>query len=189
MIFSIELFNSSKPIMMIISDTISPLIYSMRPWPNGCSVSAGAPAILKPTSVMMEEPASDRLLKASAVMAMEAVRVPAKNLAANSTRFKKIPVNPLNIPTRWRPFGVFGSAFIKCFTKKFVILYPPGFPLLTVLSLYGHLSVPGNENPSFLFFQPKPPSFAFLRLYFHPNKKRGRITLFLVLVYLASIYT
>lgn len=47
-----------------------PEMYSMRACPYGCSGSAGLPAILKPSRVITEEPASERLLTASAVMEM-----------------------------------------------------------------------------------------------------------------------
>ena len=55
----------------ICYDLRFPEIYSIRPCPKGWSESGFCPAILKPASVMMEDAASDRLLNASAVMAME----------------------------------------------------------------------------------------------------------------------
>ena len=64
-------FTSSKPMSTIKIETNSPEIYSIRPCPKGWSESGFCPAILKPASVMMEDAASDRLLNASAVMAME----------------------------------------------------------------------------------------------------------------------
>ena len=47
--------------------TISAAIYSILPCPNGCSLSAGFPAIFTPIRLMIEEPASYRLLYASAI--------------------------------------------------------------------------------------------------------------------------
>lgn len=64
-ILSIEERINSKPMISTATDTRSPEIYSIRPWPKGCSVSGFWPESLKPTRVMREEPASERLLKAS----------------------------------------------------------------------------------------------------------------------------
>ena len=52
----------------------------------------------KPSRVMMEEPASDRLLKASAVMATEPEMSPAIYLPAKSSRFRKIPYRLHMVP-------------------------------------------------------------------------------------------
>lgn len=71
MIFIIESLISSYAIRRIAAATISPDTYSIRPWPNGCSESGFAPASLNPISVTAEDPASDRLLNASAVTAIE----------------------------------------------------------------------------------------------------------------------
>ena len=79
-------------------DTSRPDTYSMRPWPKGWLGSGFWPAILNPIRVMMEEPASERLLKASAVMAMELLTVPARNFPAKRQRFRKIPTAPHRIP-------------------------------------------------------------------------------------------
>ena len=49
-------------------------------------------------SVTTEEPASDKLLKASAEMDTEPVMIPAKNLHANKIRLHIIPTIPAKIP-------------------------------------------------------------------------------------------
>ena len=68
-IFAIEPRASSTPTSRMAIDTASPETYSIRPCPKGCSLSEGAQAILKPTRVTTDEPASERLLKASATIA------------------------------------------------------------------------------------------------------------------------
>ena len=95
---STEDLASSAPITRIRPATTRPEIYSIRPWPKGCSGSGFCPPRRKPSSVMTEEPASDRLLNASAVMAMEPESAPAKNLPAKSRTFKKIPTAPHKMP-------------------------------------------------------------------------------------------
>ena len=97
-ILSKEDFASSTPINRISPATISPEMYSMRPCPKGWSVSGFLPASRKPSSVTAEEPASDRLLKASAVTAMEPDSCPAKNLPINSRMFSAIPTAPHSVP-------------------------------------------------------------------------------------------
>ncbi len=89
---------SSTPISKISMDTARPERYSARPWPKGWPGSGALAAMRKPSSVTTEEPASERLLKASAVMATEPERVPAKNLPKNSSRFSPIPTAPQRIP-------------------------------------------------------------------------------------------
>ena len=79
-------------------ETIKPEMYSSRPWPKGCSGSGFCPASLKPSSVTMLAPASERLLKASAVMAMEPESVPASSLSAKSSTLKPMPTMPQSIP-------------------------------------------------------------------------------------------
>ena len=78
----------------------------MRPWPKGCSESGFFDAILNPSIETREEAASDRLLKASAVMATEPARVPAINFAAKRTIFRKIP----NVPHK-TPYAVLTDGF------------------------------------------------------------------------------
>ena len=97
-ILSTEDFASSAPISRIRPATIKPETYSSRPWPKGCPASGFFPASRKPSSVTTEEPASERLLKASAVMAMEPLRVPATSFPANSRMFNPIPTKPQSAP-------------------------------------------------------------------------------------------
>ena len=85
--------------------TARPDKYSMRPWPKGWSGSGFCPASLNPRMVTRLEPASDRLLKASAVMAMEPLMVPAKNLPKNSSTLITMPTAPHSTPYFRRTAG------------------------------------------------------------------------------------
>ena len=60
----------------------SPITYSIRPWPNGCSRSGFFPDRRKPTSVSAPLPTSERLFIASAVIETDPASVPTTNLAA-----------------------------------------------------------------------------------------------------------
>ena len=102
---SIELLASSTPISRMASDTTKPAMYSMRPWPKGWSGSGFFPARRKPASVMMDEPASDRLLKASAVMAMEPDKSPANSLPQKSRTLRKMPSRLHSVPYFSRTAG------------------------------------------------------------------------------------
>ena len=97
-ILSMEERISSKPMIRIATETRSPEIYSMRPCPKGCSVSGFCPESLKPTRVITEEPASDKLLKASAVMVIEPLRIPASHFPIKRKMFKAIPTAPQSMP-------------------------------------------------------------------------------------------
>ena len=97
-IFSTEDFASSTPISRMRSDTARPDRYSIRPCPNGWSESGFWPASWKPSSVTKDEPASERLLNASAVMAMEPESIPAKNFPAKRKIFSAIPTAPQRMP-------------------------------------------------------------------------------------------
>ena len=68
----------------MIAATINPDTYSILPCPKGCLESAFIPPSLNPSIVTKEEAASDRLLNASAVIAIDWLIVPAINLPANS---------------------------------------------------------------------------------------------------------
>ena len=94
----IDSFPSSTPISRISAETARPEIYSIRPWPKGWWMSGFCPARWKPSSVTREEPASERLLKASAVMAMEPESCPARNFPAKSSRFSAMPTAPQRTP-------------------------------------------------------------------------------------------
>ena len=80
-------------------------MYSILPCPKGCSGSGFCPEIRNPMSVIMEEPASERLLKASAVMAMELLRIPAIHFPRKRSRFRPIPTAPQSVPYAWRTWG------------------------------------------------------------------------------------
>ena len=104
-IFSMEDCINSYPINKMRIETINPEMYSIRPCPKGWSESGFWPAILKPIKVMIDDAASDKLLNASAVTAMELLSTPAKNLKPNNKRLKKIPHPPQTIPYFWRVTG------------------------------------------------------------------------------------
>lgn len=98
MIFCTDSLARLSPTAMMTTETATPLIYSIRPCPKGCSGSGFLPASRKPASVMMEEAASEILLKASAVMATECESTPAKYLPANSNRLSAMPTPPQRVP-------------------------------------------------------------------------------------------
>ena len=120
MILPKESLNSSKPMMSMIAATASVATYSILACPYGCSSSALCAAIL--ASVIKEEPASDRLLNASAVIEIAPLNIPAKSLPAKSMRFKNIPTIPHSMPYLFR-FSMSVSVFGIYFTSIF-ILYP-----------------------------------------------------------------
>ena len=90
--------RSSTPSSSTMKATASEAMYSMRAWPKGWSASAGLPASLKPMSVMMEDPASERLLTASAVMATDPETDPARNFPAKSSALSAMPTMPDSLP-------------------------------------------------------------------------------------------
>lgn len=65
-----KIFINCRPTNITMKATISAERYSIRPWPKGCSLSAGLFESLKPKIVIKEEAASERLLKASAMIAI-----------------------------------------------------------------------------------------------------------------------
>ena len=89
---------------------------------------------MKLKSVTAEEPASERLLTASAVMAMLLVSEPIKNFAMVSRRLQAIPTAPLRTPYRERTaaFAVLSASLIKSLMSSFVISSIPVY----VRSLY-----------------------------------------------------
>ena len=88
-----------------------------------------------PVFMTTDEPASDRLLKASAVMAMEPVTTPAKNLPADSSRLSTIPTAPDRTPYFSRTAGsvTLSQSWMKSRTSRLIMLSPPkiGFFLLS----------------------------------------------------------
>ena len=93
-----ELLPSSTPMSTITMDTTRPETYSSRPCPKGWPRSGAWAESLKPSRVTTEEPASERLLAASAVMAMDPVARPASSFPPNSSTFKAIPTQPHSTP-------------------------------------------------------------------------------------------
>ena len=137
-IFPTELVSSSYPIIRMINETISPAMYSIRPWPKGCSKSGFRPAIRKPISVTIEEAASERLLRASAVIAIEPESRPETSFPANRQRFKKIPTAPDIVPYPCRTSGEWTSSGFL--TNRFVshlIKRKPLFPVAFILHFTG----------------------------------------------------
>ena len=84
------------------------------------------PASLNPIKVTKEEPASDRLLNASAVMEMELLMVPAMNFPANRHIFKNIPTIPVSIPYACRTSGedVFSLSLINIPANNVTMFFP-----------------------------------------------------------------
>ena len=99
------LFPSSKPIRNIKNETTRALMYSILPWPNGCSSSTGLLASFAPKIVTMFELASERLLTASAVIETEFVTLPTTNLSMQSIMLQNMPTIPEAMPKRSRSFA------------------------------------------------------------------------------------
>lgn len=97
-ILSMDSKPSCTPTTTMMSDTATPERYSIRPWPKGWPGSGFFAAMRKPSSVMTEEPASDRLLNASAVIAMEPDSRPARYFPRNSRMFRPMPVSEHSMP-------------------------------------------------------------------------------------------
>ena len=125
-----DVLKKVNPTSMTRNDTISAAMYSILPWPNGCSASAGFPAIFTPIKLMIDDAASDKLLNASAVTARECISVPMINFAANRNTLQKIPTTLARIPYRVRTSvdSVFSLSLTNLRTKKSVI--PSWKPLL-----------------------------------------------------------
>ena len=73
-------------------------MYSILPCPYGWSLSASLYAILKPISDTSDEPASERLLNASAVIEIAPEMVPAMNFPVKRHIFKNMPTIPVRVP-------------------------------------------------------------------------------------------
>ncbi len=93
-ILSKEDVSNSNPTRIINISTIKPEIYSSRPCPKGCSLSTGFAAKRKPINVTTDEPASEMLLNASAMMATEPARIPKTSFPINRRTLRIMPVNP-----------------------------------------------------------------------------------------------
>ena len=88
-------------------------MYSILPWPNGCSSSIGLFDSLVPTIVTMFELASERLFTASAVTETEFVATPTANLNAQRSRLQKMPTIPERTPYPSRFFVSLKFLFLK----------------------------------------------------------------------------
>ncbi len=73
-------------------------MYSILPCPKGCFLSAGLEASLKPKNVIIDDAASDKLLKASAVTAILLDIKPTEILTMNKNIFAKIPTTLAKYP-------------------------------------------------------------------------------------------
>jgi len=91
LILPMESFRKVNPTSNTRKDTMSAEIYSIRPCPKGCSSSAGLLAIFTPTKLISDEPASDRLLKASAVTDTLCTISPTINFTMNKNTLHKMP--------------------------------------------------------------------------------------------------
>ena len=99
--------------------------YSVLPCPMGWFLSAGFPASLVPAMVMMEERASERLLTASRVMAMEWVRRPITALKAARAALARIPITEVLMMTEVRLSGEEAPFAIKTPFCLYTIQYRP----------------------------------------------------------------
>ena len=79
------------PAPKIIRPTPKAEIYSMRPWPYGCSRSGARPASFAPTIVTTEDIMSVALLIASKMIAKEFDRNPTMAFAATNARLVRMP--------------------------------------------------------------------------------------------------
>lgn len=93
-----EVLTNWNPTSITIKETTRAEIYSILPWPKGCSASAGLLAILNPIIVIIDEAASDKLLNASAIIAIDPANNPTNNLIRNSSVFIMIPTAPPKFP-------------------------------------------------------------------------------------------
>ena len=78
------------------------LRYSILPYPMGCFLSGSLPASFVPTMVMIEDRASERLLTASSVTAIELERMPIAALKAARNTFVMIPMTLVRMMTESR---------------------------------------------------------------------------------------
>ena len=105
MIFATDSLSSSTPMSRIRKETIMDATYSMRACPKGCSRSAGLAEMRKEINEMICEPASDRLLMASARMETDPVSKPTANFAPNSSILSTTPTTLTMVPYARRTMG------------------------------------------------------------------------------------
>ena len=96
-IFTTEPFRSSKLTTNIDTATISAEIYSILPWPKGCSLSSGLLESFVPVRVTTFDAQSERLLTASAVTETAPVSEPSVNLITQSSILHIIPTEALRL--------------------------------------------------------------------------------------------
>ena len=112
-IFSIDSLSRSTPMTRIRNETVMDAIYSILACPNGCSRSAGFAEMRNEISEISCDPASDRLLIASARIATDPNSVPTANFPPNSRIFRTIPVMLTTVPLRWRFCSFIVIPFIR----------------------------------------------------------------------------
>ena len=97
-IFPTAVFNREKPTWMTRKATTEGRDIFHAPVAKGCSSSAGFFCHAHPDKSMMEDAASDKLLKASAITEILFTTSPANSLPPNSSRLQQIPVMLASIP-------------------------------------------------------------------------------------------
>ena len=142
-IFSTELISSSTPMTIMSAATARPEMYSILPWPKGWSGSGFLPERRKPSSDIADAPASERLLNASAVMAIEPESAPAAYFPANSSAFRHMPSTLHSVPyalrTVWLVYSV--GFLMKIFASSFTMLFNSAF----AHSFYYYLIIPHSS--------------------------------------------
>ena len=91
-------FSREKPMPSTVTLTTSPARYSYRAWPKGCSASGALDASLNPTRLTILDDASDKLFRASAMMAMEPNSVPTASLPRQSRTLHTMPTMLARLP-------------------------------------------------------------------------------------------
>ena len=83
----------------------------------------------KDYQVITEEPASDRLLNASAVIAIDELSTPARYLIPKRTMFKKMPTQLHSTPIARRLLASSPLFFMKILESSFIIIPPHKFEI------------------------------------------------------------
>ena len=135
MIFWIEDFAKSNPMIRIKAATTRPERYSYRACPYGCSASAGCCAILNPRSVTTEEDASDKLLTASAMMDTEFASQPTRSLPGEQQKITRRCLSSRQFADggmHRQPILYFYNLSQTTEEKNFVIIIIPVFFLIFI---------------------------------------------------------
>jgi len=90
--------RSSTPAIKSNTETISVAIDSIRPWPNGCSLSDGFFAILKPIIITTDVAESASVWTASAIRATLLIARPVTILTANNAILPTMLTQPSSEP-------------------------------------------------------------------------------------------